>query len=119
MQTQLTIPAIAEGAVTARRILRVGTADHALAQSAVKNVPLIAVAYFDAATGNHLTAVTAGVAKVQAGAAVTRGARITADADGRGVTAAAGENYVGVALESAGAADVLIDVLVSPGILES
>ncbi len=51
---------------------------------------------------------------LEAGAAVTAGARLRPDTSGRGVTAAAGESSYAIAWETAAAAGDLIKVLVWP-----
>lgn len=60
------------------------------------------------------TVVTDGIAKIKAGAAVTAGAKVMADATGRAVTAVGGgtNHVLGVAMESAAAAGEIIRVLV-------
>lgn len=57
-----------------------------------------------------------GTVKVQAGAAVTRGAEVTCDATGRAidVVGTTGTKVIGIALEAAGAAGVFIEVLLLP-----
>jgi len=52
-----------------------------------------------------------GISKVVAGAAVTAGNEVMSDASGRAVTATATNQGLGIALQSAGAAGVLIPVL--------
>lgn len=73
----------------------------------------------DAALNERSDVQLLGIAYVEAGAAIARGALITADAIGRGVTAApaAGVNasVVGRALEAASAAGDVIRVLQSVG----
>ncbi len=50
---------------------------------------------------------------ITAGAAITAGARLTSDADGRGVTATAANASGAIALEAAAAADELVRVQVN------
>ena len=56
-----------------------------------------------------------GIARVRAGAAVALYARVSPDATGRAITAAAGSFPAGVALSAAAAAEEHIDVLLTPG----
>lgn len=66
--------------------------------------------------------VVEGIAFVEAGAAVALGTPVTADASGRGVTAApaAGVNnrVIGLAMEAASAAGDVIRVLLSPSVMQ-
>ena len=55
-----------------------------------------------------------GIAEAEAGAAVARGARLTADASGRVVAAASGNIVIGVAMAAAGAAGEIIPINVVP-----
>lgn len=66
------------------------------------------------AAGIAATIFTSGVSKVKAGAAVTAGANVKADASGRAILANAGSYALGIALASAGGANELIPVLLTP-----
>ena len=68
-----------------------------------------------AAAGAQVAVRMSHTAEVIAGAAVTAGAKVTCDAQGRAVAAAAGENYHGIALEAATAAGDLIEVFLVKG----
>lgn len=74
------------------------------------------------ATGERCDVALAGIAFVEAGAAVALGAMVTSDAVGRGVTAApaAGSNVrvIGVALDAATAAGDVIRVMLSAGVMQ-
>lgn len=61
--------------------------------------------------GERVDVTLAGSELVEAGAAIPRGSRITADATGRAAVAAAGNTVIGIALESATAAGERIRVL--------
>lgn len=54
------------------------------------------------------------VCPIEAGAAITRGDRLSPDTSGRGITAGAAVKSGGIALESASGAGVLIDMIVLP-----
>ncbi len=61
-----------------------------------------------------------GVAKVVAGAAITAGAEVASDANGKAVTASgAGTKTLGVALESATGDGTVIEVLIDRSILHA
>lgn len=65
--------------------------------------------------GQPATVCYAGVSKAVAGAAVTAGARVRSDANGKVVPATvAGNAVIGIALESAGADNDVISVLLTP-----
>jgi hypothetical protein len=66
-------------------------------------------------SGDKVTVDVAGTAIVEAGAAVSAGATIGVDASGRGITWASGAK-VGLALEAAGAAGQMIEVLLIPNV---
>jgi len=70
------------------------------------------------AANARVDVVLSGIAWVTAGAALTRGSPITADASGRAVAAAAvGNRIVGIALEAAAAAGDRIRVVIAQGVL--
>lgn len=65
------------------------------------------------ASGESASVMVDGVSKVVAGAAVVKGAEVMSSAAGKGITATAGSNIVGRALEAAGADGDIIAVLIS------
>jgi len=66
-------------------------------------------------SGQPATVCYAGVSKAVAGAAVTAGSRVRSDANGKVVAATvAGNAVIGIALESAGADNDVISVLLTP-----
>lgn len=112
---------VAEAAVLPYRIVKFGTADGQVQQTAAAADACIGVAneLGQDTAGARVDVIQSGIAEVTAGAAVTRGALVMSDASGRAITAAAaaGTNvrYVGVALANAGAAGEIIPVDVHPG----
>ena len=70
------------------------------------------------ALGGRVDVVLSGVCEVEAGAAFSAGALLTADASGRGIVAAPGagtnNRIVGIALQPAGAAGDIVQVNVNP-----
>ncbi len=76
----------------------------------------------DIVKGNLVDVVIDGIAEARAGAAITRGSRLTVDSTGRVITAtpAAGVNVqiIGIALKSAASADEQIPVLLQRSIMQ-
>ena len=114
---------LAEAAIPAYRLVKNGSADWKTT-TAVAATDMIIGAVMDVspAIGERVDVVMAGIAYVEAGAAIVRGSQVTADGVGRGITAApaAGVNNrcIGVALESATAAGDVIPVLIAPSSMQ-
>ncbi|WP_299393268.1 capsid cement protein [Pelagibius sp.] len=83
------------------------TGDGANAHGVLQNKP--------SAAGEAATVAIAGVSKVVAGAAVAAGASVASDANGGAVPPTVGEEKLGTALEAAGAAGEIIEVLLQLG----
>lgn len=118
----LAVNFIADAAIPNNRLVKFGTGDRNVAVAAAATDSIIGVVNempAGIATGERLDVVRVGIAWVEAGAAITRGALITSDAVGRAVTAApaAGVNnrIIGVADESATAAGDVIRFVIEPG----
>ncbi len=108
----------AETAVTKYRIVKLGSSDGQVAHATAATDAMIGVvAELDAAAGERVDVHLAGLAEVEFGGTVTRGALVTADAQGRAVAAAplAGVNnrVLGVAMVSAVSGDIA-SVLIAP-----
>ena len=110
---------VAGGAIPAFTIVKLSSDTAVVAAAAVADFLIGVSGDIAAASGERCDVTLAGIANVLAGAAITRGALLTTDASGRAVTAApaAGTNnrIIGVALESAGAANEVIRVALSQG----
>lgn len=109
----------AGAAVAKHRIVKPGAADNAAIQAAAAADSMIGVSdSIGAASGEPFDAIIDGIATVEYGGNVTRGALLTADADGKAVAAApaAGANVrvIGVAMVSGVAGD-LGSVRIAPG----
>ncbi len=79
---------IAEGAVAARRFIVHGSADGQVAQASGVSGAIVGVSdELGAADTERLDAHLAGVPEVEYGATITRGQRLTADADGKAIPA--------------------------------
>ncbi len=106
----------AEGAIGAYRFAKPGTDDHQIAQAAA-NTDLITgiTTELDVVDGEPVDLVHDGVHQLQLGGAVTRGQKLTSDANGKGVHAnpAAGVNAsVGaVALTSGVDGDIILVII--------
>ena len=80
---------VADVAIPKYRIVKHGTGDRAVTAATAATDSSIGVTNeLDAAAGERVDVWQVGIAYVEAGAAVTRGAPVTADAVGRGVAAA-------------------------------
>jgi hypothetical protein len=112
---------VAEAAVLPYRVVKFGTADGVVIQSAAAADAHVGVAdnLGQATAGARVDVVQGGIAEAEAGAAITRGALLSVDSSGRVITAAAsaGTNVgvIGRALVSAGAAGEIINVLLTVG----
>src|SRR5690349_13265873 len=98
----------AGGAITKRRICKVGAADGAALQSSAATDFHIGVALdISAASGERLDVVMANaIAEVDFGGTIARGASVTSDASGKAVTATTGQRAVGWAEVSGVSGDV-------------
>jgi hypothetical protein len=108
------------GAISKYRIVKFGSADGAVVQAAAATDKLVGVttALDAASTDARVDVIRAGIAEVEYGGNVTRGDLLTADANGKAITAtaAAGSNVrtIGVA-EVSGVSGDIGSVLVAPG----
>lgn len=112
---------VAEAAVLPYRVVKFGTADGQVIQSAAAADAHVGVAdnLGQSTAGHRVDVVLDGMAEAEVGAGVTRGALLTADAGGRVIAAAAsaGANVrvIGVAMASATAEGEIIPIAVQPG----
>jgi hypothetical protein len=106
----------AGGAITKNRFVKQDTSqDKAIVQSAAGTDLNFGVALETVASGLQCPFQNAGIAKLQCGAAVAKGASIASDASGKGVTAATGDRVAAIALEAAGADLDVISVMLHHG----
>ncbi len=109
----------AGAAITAFRLVKLSAAETVVPAAAAADASIGVANEVAAASGERQDVVMAGIAFVEAGAAVALGALVMSDASGRGITAAAaaGSNVrvIGTAIDAASAAGDVIRVLVSPG----
>jgi hypothetical protein len=104
----LVLPVAAAAAIAANRFVT------AARQQAGADANALGVSLSAAATGEMLPIVNLGTAVVEAGAAVTAGATVKADAQGRAIAWATSGARLGVALTAATAAGQLIEVSLIP-----
>ncbi len=112
----------AEGAITARRIVKHGVADNAVAQASASTDAFAGVSEtLDTSDGDPVDITKQGIADVEYGGAVAAGDPLTSDANGKAVTAAPGvgvnANIIGHA-EIAGADGDFGLVLLAPGTIQ-
>ena len=106
----------AGGAVAPHRIIKYGDADGKVVQSAAAADAHVGVAgRASTASGGRVEIARAGIADIEYGGTVARGSLLTADADGKAVSAADGNRVIGVA-EVSGVAGDIGQVLLAPGL---
>ena len=113
---------VAGAAVAAYRFLKFDSTDGTVIQAAAATDAIIGASTdIAAASGERCDAVTVGIAKVESGGTITRGALVTADSNGKAVAAApsAGANarIAGVAMVSASSGDIF-NVLLAPSSMQ-
>ena len=111
----------ASGNIAKRRIVQVGTGDNSVSRAdassdtTIAERPIGICAELGAKTGETVDIHLLGIADCEAGAAITRGSSVEADATGRAVaTTVANDFVVGIALAAATAAGDIIPVLIAP-----
>lgn len=104
----------AGGTINGNRFIKQDTTKGQCVQSAAGTDVTIGVALIGAAAGESVPFQSYGKSKVVAGAAVALNAQVTSDASGRAVTVATGNTSLGIAMEAAGAAGDVIEVLLTP-----
>jgi len=112
----------AGAAIAAFRIVKMGSNDGEVVQSAAATDLLIGVnGEIAPASGERVDIQKVGIARIEFGGTVTRGGPVTSDATGRAVAAApaAGANnrIIGFAEVSAVSGDIA-DVLLAPGLMQ-
>lgn len=116
---------IADAAIGNNRLVKFGTADRNVAVCTAATDSIIGVVNeinAGIALGERVDVVRMGIAWVEAGAAIVRGAPLTSDAVGRAVTAAPGvgvnNRIIGFADEAASAAGDVIRFAIEPGVMQ-
>jgi len=112
----LTINHTAQGPIAKRRIVAFGTSDRSAVQATGSSDSLMGVTTeLDAAPGERTDVILAGVADVEYGGNVARGALLTSDAQGRAVEASSGR-VIGIARVSGVLGD-LGEVFIAPSLV--
>jgi hypothetical protein len=112
----------AGAAVTKYRLVKFGATDGAVLTGAAATDLLIGVnEALDVASGDRADVIRAGIAEVEYGGAVTRGAKLTSDASGKAVAAApaadANVHVIGIA-EVSGVDGDIGSVFISPSVMQ-
>jgi hypothetical protein len=111
---------VGASAVGKRRIVKF-SGSRTVVQAAAATDLLIGVADYAGAIGGRVDVVRSGIAEVEFGGAVTRGAKVTSDANGKAVAAApaAGANVqvLGVAEDTYAAGD-FGEVFIAPSVMQ-
>jgi len=116
----LTKSFVAEGALTKRRLVKMGSSNSQVKPAADGAAFILGVVdpAADVADKAPADIITSGMSDIEAGAAVALGDPITADAVGRAVKSAPGagvnSNIAGFALEAATAAGDIISIQIAP-----
>lgn len=106
----LTLTAAATGTIAANRFVTPAGAQ------AGADANTLGVSRLAAVSGDKIPVDVLGTTTVEAGAAVSAGATVKADSSGRAITWATSGAKVGLALEAAGAAGAMIEVLLIPNV---
>lgn len=97
----------AGGAIGAHRIVKFSSADTEVLQATAATESLIGVTTeVGSSSGERCDVILSGVAEVEYGGGVTRGARLTTDASGKAVAASAGNRIIGIAMVSGSSGDI-------------
>lgn len=109
MDAVLTKNYAAGGAIAARRLVKVGSADGAVLQAAAATDLIVGISpELGADSGARCDVYHLGIAELELGGEVARGGQVTADADGKGVAvSAAGQRVGAIALQSGVSGDII------------
>lgn len=112
----------AGAAISPYRIVRLSAAETVIQAAAATESMFGVNTDLTIVSGERVEVMTHGIAWIEAGAAIALGAPVTADAVGRGVTAApavgVNNRIIGFALDAAVAAGDQIRVSLSPGLMQ-
>lgn len=107
----------AGAAIGANRIVKFGAADGEVVQAAAAADLSVGVCgAVGPASGERVDVVMVGIAEVEFGGTVARGALVTADANGKGVAAASTNRAIGIAQVSAVSGDIA-PVMIAPSVM--
>lgn len=113
---------IAGAAITSFRIVKFSAANTVIQAAAATDLSIGLSNEVSPVAGERCDIVLTGIGYLEAGAAFALGAKLTSDAQGRGITAApaAGANaqIAAIALEAATAAGDVVPVLLAQGVMQ-
>ena len=114
---QKTFKAGADLSADAKRYTFVAMSADQTVNTAGAGAAAIGVQQNQPASGKSCVVMITGTSKVlvDGGTAIAAGDKLKTDASGRGIKNTAGTNCVGIALEAAAAANLVIEVLLTPG----
>lgn len=105
----------ADGIIAANLIAKLSADGHVVKSTAAADFHVGVTSNVAAASGDPCDVFHTGIALVVAGAPFARGAFLTADANGKAVTAVDGDRTVGQALEAAAALNDVVPILLAVG----
>lgn len=110
------MPFRSNGTIAINRFVKQDTSlDRCVVQAAAGTDKIFGVSTEAGTATNFIGVQGYGIAKVEAGAAVSKGNQVTSDGSGRAVNVATGDNPAGIALTAAGAAGDIIEVYLHGG----
>lgn len=113
MRPILQLTGACEAAVAGYRFVKDGATDGSLLQGALATDLLIGISnQLGGNIGDNADYIVSGEAELELGGAVTRGQRLTSDANGKGVTTAVAGNILGAIARTSGVAGDIIPVFV-------
>lgn len=108
---------VAGAAIAARRIVKFDTSDGVVIQAAAAADLSVGICNeVGPASGERCDIIQAGIADLEFAGIVARGALVTADANGKGVAAAATNRAIGIALVTTAVGDTA-PVLIAPSVM--
>lgn len=112
MNRHLVKTMIAGAAIPKRRIVKYGADGRPVPSAAAADLHIgVSDNAADIAAGERVEVVLSGLPEVEAGTSIAFGASVTADADGKAVTAATGDIAIGWAYAAAEADGDIIDIM--------
>lgn len=111
--TQFTKTMLAAGTIVKRRLVAFGANEGEVVQASDPAAVILGInSIYDREAGEDTDVELAGAQPVEAGGAIAYGDEVTTDAQGRAVTAAAGNKIIGHAMSVTTASGQLVDVFI-------
>jgi len=105
---------IANEALTGMRFVKLTTTSKKVDMADTAGEQVFGVVDFDYASGDHVSVCAVGEVEVTSSAAIAAGAKVSTSANGRAVTAVAGDYVAGVCLQSCAGANEVVRVFLLP-----